>query len=270
MTMCMRAFTRWSVLCLTGIASSVGAQTLASRVAAAGNGQVNFHFTSRRGVCGDGDRFVRTGHSYQGNWWGHERSAPCTPGPVQVRLTVREGEVERVESWAGTLRQRDGHELGAFSAVESAQYLLGIARRNRTSASAKAIFPAVLADSAVVWPTLLVIARDSGAVRHGTRQEAVFWLSRFAAAHGANGGGGGGELFDDTEDDDNRDGGEESVKTHAVFVLSQLPHHDGVPALLEIGRTNADRKVRGQALFWLGQSGDPRAIALFEQLLRGS
>jgi hypothetical protein len=27
--------------------------------------------------------------------------------------------------------------------------------------------------------------------------------------------------------------------------------------------------VRKKALFWLGQSGDPRAIALFEEILTG-
>jgi len=28
--------------------------------------------------------------------------------------------------------------------------------------------------------------------------------------------------------------------------------------------------VRSQALFWLGQSGDPRALALFEEVLKSS
>ena len=53
-----------------------------------------------------------------------------------------------------------------------------------------------------------------------------------------------------------------------MFVLSQLANHEAVPTLLDIARSNADRRVRGQALFWLGQSGDPRALALFESLLR--
>ena len=183
---------------------------------------------------------------------------------MQVRFTVRDGDVERVETWAGTMRARDGKDLGEVSSKESAQYLLGIAALANSGASAKAILPAVLADSATVWPALLVIARDSATRSHATRQDAAFWLSRFAASALA---GKGHEWLDDDDNDDESD--KESLKKHAVFVLSQLPHREGVPALLEIVRSDADRKVRGQALFWLGQSGDARALALFESLLRG-
>ena len=36
---------------------------------------------------------------------------------------------------------------------------------------------------------------------------------------------------------------------------------------IRIARTHRDPEVRKQAVFWLGQSNDPRAIALFEELL---
>jgi hypothetical protein len=255
---------RWGVVSLIAIAPAIHAQSLASRVSAVGNGAVNFHFAARAGVCGDGRNFMRIGHSFHGNWSSDFRSAPCDAGPVQVRLTVHDGDVERVETWAGTMRAREGKDLGEVSSRESAQYLLGIAARANSGASSKAILPAVLADSATVWPTLLVIARDSATRSHATRQDAAFWLSRFAASALA---GKGHDLLDDDDTDDESD--KESLKKHAVFVLSQLPHHEGVPALLDVARSNADRKVRGQALFWLGQSGDARALALFESLLRG-
>ena len=266
MTMTSLSFARWGAFSLIALASHVHAQSLSSRVSAAGNGSVNFHFAARRGVCGDGQRFMRIGRSYQGNWSTDTRTAPCNAGPVQVRLTLRDGDVERVETWAGTLRSREGRDIGEVSAAESAQYLISIATRGSPGASAKAILPAVLADSATVWPALLVIARDSQSRSHATRQDAAFWLSRFAA--GAIAGKAHDLLDDDDADDNTGDGGKEGLKRHAVFVLSQLPNREGVPALLDIARSNADRQVRGQALFWLGQSGDPRALALFEALLR--
>jgi HEAT repeat protein len=49
--------------------------------------------------------------------------------------------------------------------------------------------------------------------------------------------------------------------------LSQLRREEGVPILIRIARTHASPSVRKKALFWLGQSGDPRAIALFEEIL---
>ena len=50
------------------------------------------------------------------------------------------------------------------------------------------------------------------------------------------------------------------MKKKAVFALSQLPKDEGVPLLINVARTNANPAVRKQAMFWLGQSKDPRAI----------
>jgi len=138
---------------------------------------------------------------------------------------------------------------------------MSIAERGNHSASAKAIFPAVLADSAIVWPTLLTIARDLDTRSKATRQDAMFWLSRFASGAVA---GHRNQPFEE-EDDSSAD---DDLKSHAVFVLSQLPNGEGVSNLLEVARSSPSRRVRSQALFWLGQSGDPRAIALFEAVLR--
>jgi hypothetical protein len=40
-----------------------------------------------------------------------------------------------------------------------------------------------------------------------------------------------------------------------------------VPILIRIAKTNKDPEIRRRALFWLGQSDDPRALALFEEIL---
>jgi HEAT repeat protein len=58
------------------------------------------------------------------------------------------------------------------------------------------------------------------------------------------------------------------VKKKAVFALSQMPKDEGVPKLIEVARTNKNAQVRRQAMFWLGQSGDPRALKFFEDILR--
>jgi len=41
-----------------------------------------------------------------------------------------------------------------------------------------------------------------------------------------------------------------------------------VPMLIDVARTSHDPEVRKQAMFWLGQSKDPRAVAFFEQVLK--
>ncbi|MEP6733544.1 MAG: HEAT repeat domain-containing protein [bacterium] len=248
---------------LVGGAASLDAQQIADRVSAIGAGKAVFHFTSRPGVCGDGDRFMRVGrHSYMGSYSSDTDMMPCVLGPVQVRLTVREGNVERVEAWAGALRTHDGTDLGAVAAPEAARYLMSLAARGSSYVSSKAIMPAVLADSATVWPSLLLIAHDEQTRSGSTRRDAMFWLSRYAA--------GVVEGHRNTPfDDDDVDSDREDLKSHAVFVLSQLPHGEGVENLLDVARTNHDPHVRSRALFWLGQSNDPRALSLFESILRG-
>jgi HEAT repeat protein len=60
---------------------------------------------------------------------------------------------------------------------------------------------------------------------------------------------------------------ETDVKKRAVFALSQLPKDEGVPLLIQVAKTNTNGVVRKQAMFWLGQSHDPRALAFFEEVL---
>ena len=108
----------------------------------------------------------------------------------------------------------------------------------------------------MVWPDLLALAKDSRA-RNDTRKNAVFWLSQAAGDEATKG------LTDLAEDDDeNRD-----VREQAVFAISQLEDNEGVPVLIRLARTNRDPKIRPKALFWLGQSDDPRALKLFEEIL---
>lgn len=57
----------------------------------------------------------------------------------------------------------------------------------------------------------------------------------------------------------------QEVREQGVFALSQL--EDSTPELLALLRESQDRAVQRQALFWLGQSDDPRATAELERLL---
>ncbi len=247
------------VLALAGRAS-VHAQSLSERVAAVREGAVMFHFAPRAGVCGDGAHFIRFGHSYMGEYRKDYVSSECYAGPVVVRISKMNGEIDRVEAWVGPVRNQEGRDLGVISASSAAKYLMDVARTVPGRAATKAILPAVLADSAVIWPALLEIARDTRTRDRSTRQDAAFWLSRFAAGAIA---GKPNQILDDEDRT-----GEEDLKTHAVFVVSQLPHSEGVPMLLDAARTTRNLSVRTAALFWLGQTGDARALDLFETLLR--
>jgi HEAT repeat protein len=59
------------------------------------------------------------------------------------------------------------------------------------------------------------------------------------------------------------------VREAAVFALSQVDGDAGFDALVRIARGDSDPPIREKALFWLADSGDPRALALFEEILAG-
>jgi HEAT repeats len=100
---------------------------------------------------------------------------------------------------------------------------------------------------------LIALARGG---RDGeVRGTALFWVAQRAGDRAA---GTITQALDDPETE---------VRKKAVFALSQLPQNEGVPKLIELARTHRDPGVRRQAMFWLGQSRDPRALAFFEQVL---
>jgi HEAT repeats/PBS lyase HEAT-like repeat len=249
------------VLGLAGMVSlPAGAQSLAARVGEVREGIVRFNYASRPDVCGNGTNSIRTGDdTFVGHSDGDDRDCPCEFGPVRVSLVVGEGTVNRVRVAVGS-KHRDNStnpvDLGTVSTSEASNYLLDLARRSRTHAGGEAIFAVTLADSVNPWPDLIRIARNDD-IRRDTRKQAVFWLGQAA---GDVAGEGLTELAEDESED--RD-----VRESAVFALSQLGNDQGIPALIRIVRTNRDPKIRRTALFWLGQSDDPRALDLFEELL---
>jgi HEAT repeat protein len=175
-----------------------------------------------------------------------------------VVLEIRDRGVVRVRTFVGgRWRAVDGvvTDFGAVSAPEAATYFVELAERGESAVSRKAILPATLADSAEVWPALLRIARDETRPRR-TRREALQWAG-MAAGRVVTGG----ELLGPEDDDD-------EVQAAAVFAISQLKKDEAVPALIRIARTHSNPRVRKRALFWLGQSGDPRVIDVLEEILR--
>jgi len=248
------------------LARPAGAQSLAQRVARAPDGAVRMTFAARDGVCGNGANNISF-NCENGDCGGrHVRNedvdddgpCPCEAGPVRLVLRVAGGKVERIRAYVGGhWRPAEGvTDLGVVSAPEAAHWLLDLARTGDGAGAHDAVFPAILADSVTLWPDLGRLARDASASRH-VREQAVFWLGQAA----------GDAAVKDLTAMAGEDTLDRDVREHAVFALSQQPRDVGVPALIQVARTNRDPEVRKKAFFWLGQTGDPRAVALFEEVL---
>ena len=240
-------------------AAPLGAQSLAQRVQAAGDGTVRLSFTARPGVCGSSGGHGHSITIQDDGDGGDEWEGDCERGPVRVSLRTSGRRITGAETRVGG-RWRDGRagvtDLGTVPAPEAAALLLELVPRAGEDGG-ELITAATLADSAVVWPSLLRLARDGGLPMESRRQ-AVFWLSQASGDAATRG-------LDSIVVDDR---GDLEVREHAVFALSQRPADEGVPALIRIARTNRHPELRRKALFWLGQSEDPRALTLFEELLQ--
>jgi hypothetical protein len=248
------------------VASVGGTQTLATKVSRVANGSVRMSFAIKPGACGSGNSTWRDGgrgHTTWSNDWNSSRDveweSECSSGPGRLVIDRRDGEVGDVRFYVGGRWRPGGSDvvdLGMVSARDAADYLVSLAQSEKGSMGSKAIFPATLVDSANVWPSLIRIARN-GDLPRNTRTQSVFWLGQAAGDAATK------DLRDIVVDNSV----DREVREQAVFALSQRPRDEGVPALIAIARTNKDPDIRKKALFWLGQSNDPRAIDLFEELL---
>jgi len=237
------------------VAGPLRAQSLAQRINAVATGTVRLSFAAREGVCSwNGDRIsIRQSND--------EWQPECGPRLVRVALHLEDHRVRSVRPYVGGRWLPDTAviDLGTVSSPEAGRFFLDLAQNAGagTSEDEDLLLPAVLADSVTVWPSLLKIARSSRASEQ-LRGRAVFWLGQ-AASEAA------GLALDSIATDDH---GSREVRRQAIFALSQRSTDEAVPALMRIARTNGDPELRKTALFWLGQSEDPRAITLFEEILK--
>lgn len=248
-------------LFMVAASESASAQSLAQRVADVRDGSVRVTFNVKPGICGQGNSIHRDGGSTN---WGNDQSQDvewegnCYSGPGRLVLDRQGGETVALRFYVGgRWRPRPNvTDLGMIAAPEVASYLTMLAQTANGRLAGKAIFPATLVDSANVWPALLRLARDQTRPQE-PRKQAVFWLGQAAGdsatAHLTS-------LATDNDVD-------REVRKQAVFALSQRPASEGIPALISIAKSNRDPELRKNALFWLGQSNDPRAIDLFEELI---
>jgi hypothetical protein len=117
-----------------------------------------------------------------------------------------------------------------------------------------AMLPLILADGSEPWPLLLRVARDEDR-SHATRRMARNWL-----ASGIT------DKLGLTEESAMRSA-DDQMREQAVFVLTQRPKSESVPELVDLAKNGKYASVRRSAIFWLGQTDDPRATDTYAALL---
>jgi hypothetical protein len=200
-----------------------------------------------------------------------QRVDPATntavPGPIRlepaltvmVLIRVQGSEIRRVRAVSGDCQVDAGglplYWFGDVNAAQSVEFLRTVvgdtAIRDGSEGALSAI--ALHRDNAAAAAILDLAKNGSPKLR----QRALFWIARRAETQAAG-------IITLAIDNDP----DVEVKKQAVFALSQLPRDEGVPLLITLARSHTNQAVRKQAMFWLGQSKDPRALSFFEEILR--
>jgi HEAT repeat protein len=68
----------------------------------------------------------------------------------------------------------------------------------------------------------------------------------------------------DTLDSSNAD---TQIQIQALHAISERPAEESVPLLIKAAKSHPNSQVRRAAIHWLGESGDPRALEFFRQVL---
>ena len=264
-----------SIAASLAISSTAIAQnSLANRIAQAPDGTLRVTFASRPGTCGNGRdmigyRKALFADNFQsiGDW-----NAPdCVAGPVRVAITKSDGRVTRVRTSVGGDFARTSErvtDLGMVSPIEASAYFFSIVPQLERDASidkARFLLPAVLANAGDVTPQLTSLARDDSRALE-TRRHAIHWLGLLgdarvvptlvSFAHGN----------DSDAEGETRKGGKKGLGETAMMALGSMEDGVGVPALIDLARDRS-AGTRRTAVFWLGQSGDPRALAMLHTVI---
>lgn len=255
--------------------------TIAQRVARVPDGLVQMQFDGHEGVCGDGRGtigyrsafFSRSVQSF-GRW----RSPTCVPGPVRVSLSLVGGRITDIKtfvggSWAAMPNARVT-DLGAVSSSDAATYFFALVPElERGVSKSRFLMPAVLAADTRTVPRLISLARDP-ARRQDTRRLAIQLIGLVGDASVVPTLLAFARLGGDTPrgkeiNGDDESLGDKGLATAAIAALSFLQDGAGIPALIDLAR-NGSSAVRHSSVFWLGQSGDPRAITALHGVIENS
>jgi hypothetical protein len=230
---------------------SAEAQSLASRVAAVRDGKVRMTFASRDDICGWGNGISTRGDRNNWNFRDDdnrnsdvEYDRECSEGPARVVIEMDRGQPVAMRAYVGgRWRPSSGvTDLGAVGVREATTWLMSVAGNATSKVASSAIFATTLADSVDMATSLNDFARNDSRPEEA-REQAIFWMSQI--------------------DDDRVDGYLErllresrnsDIQDKAIFGLSQRGSDRAKTVLRDFAMNeNASTKLRGQAIFWLGQ-----------------
>jgi HEAT repeat protein len=180
----------------------------------------------------------------------------CDQGPVRVLVIRAGGEVIRLQSFAGPLRNDStARDLGHVASADASAFLLGLANEGEGRVSRDALRALSLADSVRVVPDLLQIARDKTKSRDLRRSAFSYATSR----EGTSDAMAPAEVVRLAAEYARDQSEHTSLRQNAISTLTRLDRGEGTQMLIQLAGDANDQWLARTATQTLGRSGDPRA-----------
>lgn len=174
-----------------------------------------------------------------------------TPRASQVLRDIVED-----ETYGTTVRERAVFWLGQADAEGSADYLKSAFGRIESEGLRERILFSLSQQrnpENAAWLADEVVLNSSVSLE--LRRKGVFWLGQMRDASARLIA-----LYDEVRTDD--------LRERLIFAYSQRKRDDrALEKLMEIARSDANTELRRKAIFWLGQSKDPRAVRFLSELI---
>jgi len=160
------------------------------------------------------------------------------------------------ESAAPDLRAQAIFGMSQHATAADADFLRSLFSRSEDAETREAILFALsqVSDDGASAQWLMEIAMDTS---EGTemRTQALFMASQAGSVSSADLIG----VYDRAQDSE--------LKGQTLFILSQQEDSAAFDKLLDVARNESDPDLRQNAVFWIGQSGDPRAEQILLDIL---
>jgi HEAT repeat protein len=158
------------------------------------------------------------------------------------------------ENQPGDLREKAIFWLGQSGQPDDEAWLRQQFRREKSQdLKEKIIFSIAQHHDADTGDWLLGVATDTSQ-SVDTRKKAIFWAGQGGATFDQMVG-----LYGRVQDTD--------LKDAMIFAFSQRHERGAIDELISIAKTDKDPEARKKAVFWLGQSHDPRVTQFLQELI---
>ena len=153
------------------------------------------------------------------------------------------------------LREQAIFWLGQRRSSENAEYLRSLFRRLENDELKEKVLFSLSQMRGVGNDRWLLDVANDGAQSGHIRKQAIFWASQSGLPLTEMAA-----LYDRVRD--------REVKEQIIFALSQRQRENAaIEKLIDIARRDPDREMREKAVFWLGQSRDPRALRAIQEII---